>query len=390
MLYVSVGGYWSASLYKSTDGGLTWDEILTDAIDCFALDPVDPLTMYYSNYSDSGMKKTTDGGETWFSADDGLGWFSPSHAWVSSIVIDPSNHNIVYAGLLGVGGAPWGIPGGVYKTVNGGYSWEPMMEGLDIWDVREMVLDTSTSTLHAAIGQGGVWSYELNPSIKPGSITSIADVPDDQGKQVLLTWEASENDQVTSGRPVTQYGVWRKMDTQTQKNADGKQNGLMLEGSKELFTLTDWFAIGSTLALQDSVYHYVAPTLADSNMTGINYSTFMITAHTQIPSVWSASVPDSGYSVDNLSGVGIIEANLQSKATFSICPNPATDRIAIGLVGAGPGSVEMTVFDIQGRVVSEKSFTDETNLDVSSYKAGIYYVRITGHNLSETRKLVVK
>ncbi|MDX9907821.1 MAG: T9SS type A sorting domain-containing protein [Mariniphaga sp.] len=94
--------------------------------------------------------------------------------------------------------------------------------------------------------------------------------------------------------------------------------------------------------------------------------------------------------VRNQNNVGIIEENLQNKVNFSIFPNPAIDNIAISLNGSGSGLVEMTIFDIQGRVVSEKSFTVKTNMDVSNYKAGIYYVRITGHNLSETRKLVIK
>lgn len=296
-LYVSAGGAWSAALYKSTDGGETWTEILNSSIDCFALDPVDSLTIFYSSFDEAGMKKTIDGGQTWVSIDNGLGWFSPLHAWVSSIIIDPNNHNVVYAGLLGVGGSPWGIPGGVYKTINGGYSWEPMMEGLDIWDVRDLAFDNLSSTLYAAIGQGGIWSYTVSPTINSANIIDIVDIPDDQGKQVLIKWKASKNDNPDSNRPVTQYGIWRKMDSKHENNYSG---GLIFQNSKELFTLDDWCGIVSIMAVQDSVYYYIAPTIADSNSSGSNYSTYMITAHTQVPSVWSASVPDSAYSLDNI------------------------------------------------------------------------------------------
>ena len=107
-------------------------------------------------------------------------------------------------------------------------------------------------------------------------ILSITDVPDDQGRWVRITWAASFLDQPGSVYPITQYGVWRRIDE------------------------NDWDAVGTVPAIQDSIYNFVSPTLVDSNASGINYSVFIITAHTQDPTLYYISDPDSGYSVDNI------------------------------------------------------------------------------------------
>jgi hypothetical protein len=68
-----------------------------------------------------------------------------------------------------------------------------------------------------------------------------------------------------------------------------------------LATYNIWTFISSLPACQFDKYSIVAPTLFDSTETGIVWSTFLISAHTEDPKVWFASDPDSGYSVDNLS-----------------------------------------------------------------------------------------
>jgi hypothetical protein len=62
-----------------------------------------------------------------------------------------------------------------------------------------------------------------------------------------------------------------------------------------------WEIVGSAPGAQKDQYIAVAPTLADSTVEdGMAYAVYMITAHTTTPSVWYASAPDSGYSLDNL------------------------------------------------------------------------------------------
>ena len=120
IVYVAASGHeWTDNkergVYKSTDGGTTWEKMLyinerTGAID-LVMDPSDTHTLYAATwqrirlkwndprnepgYSESAIYKTTDDGETWAQITDGL----PEARYRGRIGIDVSrsNPNVVYA-----------------------------------------------------------------------------------------------------------------------------------------------------------------------------------------------------------------------------------------------------------------------------------------------------
>ncbi len=108
-------------------------------------------------------------------------------------------------------------------------------------------------------------------------ILSILDVPNDQGKKVVINWSRSAYDNVTAGT-ITQYSIWR-----------------LQNWAKE-----PWEHIGTIPAHQFLEYAFIAPTISDSTGSGIPYYTFLISAETSNIIVHFDSEPDSGYSVDNL------------------------------------------------------------------------------------------
>jgi hypothetical protein len=93
-------------LLKSIDGGATffplYDEFLGPG--SMVIDPNNPNLVY------AGGSKTTDGGATWIPLDGGF---------VFSLDIDPTDPNIFYSGALGV-----------EKTIDGGVTWEFVSEGM--------------------------------------------------------------------------------------------------------------------------------------------------------------------------------------------------------------------------------------------------------------------
>ena len=127
-------------------------------------------------------------------------------------------------------------------------------------------------------------------------ILSITDIPDDQGRWVRITWAAAFLDQPGSVYPITLYGIWRRIDEYDKGSQE--RNSLVITGIEDV--LEGWDAVGTVPAIQDSIYNFVSPTLVDSNASGINYSVFIVTAHTQNPELYYISDPDSGYSVDNI------------------------------------------------------------------------------------------
>lgn len=119
ILYVAAGGHeWTANaergVYKTTDGGSTWQKVLyindmTGAYD-LAMDPVNPDILYAStwqrirekwndprtkeSYSGSGIWKSTDAGKTWLQINQGLP--EPNRRGRIGIAVSASNPNVLY------------------------------------------------------------------------------------------------------------------------------------------------------------------------------------------------------------------------------------------------------------------------------------------------------
>ncbi|MCA1756363.1 MAG: hypothetical protein LC649_02765, partial [Bacteroidales bacterium] len=152
-LYVGAG---SGNLWKSVNNGTTWEPIFdnesTFAIGCVTIAPSDPKTIWVgtgevlmarSSYAGTGVFKSTDGGNSW----QNMGLNDSHH--VPRIVIDPENPDIVYAASLGrnYGHNP---ERGVFKTVDGGKSWEKVFYISEKVGIVELLMDPSDNkTLYA-------------------------------------------------------------------------------------------------------------------------------------------------------------------------------------------------------------------------------------------------
>ncbi len=84
--------------------------------------------------------------------------------------------------------------------------------------------------------------------------------------------------------------------------------------------------------------------------------------------------------------VGLFDKHA-ARDEFQIFPNPASNIITI--VSAENSRIE--VLDIQGQIIrSLNSKSSTSTLDVSRLPKGIYFVRVTGENISGTKKLVIR
>ncbi len=131
---------WGNGMYKSMDGGQTWQHIgLKDThhIGRVVVHPSDPNIVYVAALGhlwgpnhDRGVYKTSDGGATWTQSlyiDDDTG--------VSDIAMDPQSPNILYAAayerrrtVFGYNGG--GPKSGLYRTIDGGAHWTKLTKGL--------------------------------------------------------------------------------------------------------------------------------------------------------------------------------------------------------------------------------------------------------------------
>ncbi|MBX9785071.1 MAG: hypothetical protein K2X48_17430 [Chitinophagaceae bacterium] len=127
-------------VYKSTDGGKTWKNIgLTNTrhISDIAVHPSNADVVYVASQgtvhgpnNDRGVYKSTDGGVTWRKV-----LFVNDSTGVSSLSMDMNNPRILYAATWQHQRLPWKVVSGgngcaVYKSTDGGETWNKITEGL--------------------------------------------------------------------------------------------------------------------------------------------------------------------------------------------------------------------------------------------------------------------
>jgi len=118
----------AGAIYRSDDCGETW-RLLTngalpaDAIVCSL--SVSPDGSYLLAATDKGLFRSGDQGETWSQTQAGL-----PHANVRKVAIAPSDPGVAYCTLQTTArdGEPWN--GGVYRSDDGGLSWQARCKGL--------------------------------------------------------------------------------------------------------------------------------------------------------------------------------------------------------------------------------------------------------------------
>ena len=144
-------------IYKSLDGGKSWKKMglaATRHIHRIIIDPTDPNTVYagaigspWGEHPDRGLYKTTDGGETWNKI-----LFANNRTGVGDMVMDPSNPNKLIVALWEHKRDPWffksGGPGsGLHITYDGGKSWKKLTkeEGLPEGELGRIGLAIATN-----------------------------------------------------------------------------------------------------------------------------------------------------------------------------------------------------------------------------------------------------
>ncbi|MFN5494782.1 MAG: VPS10 domain-containing protein [Bacteroidota bacterium] len=180
------GGIW-----KSQDGGVKFNPVFDahcQSIGALAIDPQDPDNTYWAGTGETwtrnsvsvgdGMYKTTDGGKNWTKS--GL----EKTDRIAAIQIHPRNSSVVYVGALG---ALWGNSEdrGVYKTEDGGKTWNRILFVNNTTGCSELILDPGNpEVLYAAF-----WEFRRTAhSFQSGGNNSALYKSSDGGK----TWNKLE------------------------------------------------------------------------------------------------------------------------------------------------------------------------------------------------------
>ena len=159
-------------VYKSVDGGHSWKRMGLEAsehIGRIAIDPRDPDVVYvaaqgplWSAGGDRGLYKTTDGGRSWKRV-----LQVSEHTGVNDVVLDPRDPDVLFASAWQRRRHVWTFIGGgpesaLYRSTDGGDSWDKLAGGLPTGDVGRIGLcispadpDYVYAIIEAADDKGG-------------------------------------------------------------------------------------------------------------------------------------------------------------------------------------------------------------------------------------------
>ena len=146
-------------IYKSVDAGKTWTHLgLRDGqqIPAIAIDPRDPNRVFaavlghpYGPNEERGLFRSTDGGQTWQKV-----IYKNENTGASDVEIDPINPDVIYASMWEVREGPWednnevnGTGGGLFKSTDGGNTWTQITNGLPK-DLAQIYVAIAASDSH--------------------------------------------------------------------------------------------------------------------------------------------------------------------------------------------------------------------------------------------------
>ncbi|MEK9612700.1 MAG: hypothetical protein VW080_02090 [Flavobacteriaceae bacterium] len=155
----------SGGIWKSTSGGVRWTPIFEDqitaSIGAIAIQQSNPDVLWVGTGEGNprnslnggyGIYKSLDAGKTWIS----LGLKKTRH--IHRILIDPTDPNTVYVAAIG---SPWGAhpERGVFKTTDGGDSWEKILFVNNLTGAADLVMDPSNPNKLVA----ALWEHKRDP-----------------------------------------------------------------------------------------------------------------------------------------------------------------------------------------------------------------------------------
>ena len=153
---IAPDGSFGGTLYRSSDGGDTWSEVLAlRGISVFDIEFAPTGTAYIG--TQASVRRSTDGGLTWMLLNLGIGL----NDQVFDVALDPSNQSTLWAGIADAAGAQ---PINVMRSTDSGATWSnrtpPLAQPISC---RGIAVDPNDSNTVIAVfggdfGGGQVWT----------------------------------------------------------------------------------------------------------------------------------------------------------------------------------------------------------------------------------------
>ena len=147
-------------LFQSTDRGKDWsivDGLPDGSVVSVEISPDDP-TILFASIDPLGLYRSKDGGLSWQHMESGL---EPNGSH-RDLIFDPTNPSILYLADLS---------SGVYQSLDGGSTWSKINQGLTMRAVTNLSISSDGQHLYASTNGEGVFRLDLNGTLSQGATT---------------------------------------------------------------------------------------------------------------------------------------------------------------------------------------------------------------------------
>lgn len=215
----------SGGIWKTTDGGTSWaplaDFMTNLAVSSMVIDPTNPNVLYagtgegYFNGDSirgAGVFKTTDGGTTWNQLPQTAA--SPNWYYVDRLAISPADNQVILAATRS----------GIWRSADGGTTWSRRLTSSFMFDVN---FDPTDASKAIASGDNGAVRYSTDGGLTWNSATGIS------GSRIEVAFARST--------PNIVYASVENGQGQVYKSTDGGQSYAIVNGNSLHLQDQGWY-----------------------------------------------------------------------------------------------------------------------------------------------------
>jgi len=357
------------SIYKSTNEGENWDEILSGGSSNFLSIACDSLTNVYAGNVSNGLMKSSNGGQNWTNVP--VSVFN-NHS-VESVACGRNGY--VYVGC---------ITGGVFRSTDYGATFP--VNVINTLTIVTLAVDRfNPDIIYAGASSGSPPNYGFYRSTDGGLTFSTNLNP-------FNIWGVAEKSNgdlytITTSSPYpfhksTNGGLNWSM----QCTIGGAMRGLCMDLTENFYTSGN-----------GGVFKSTNNGMSFSNFNFTYTSNQIISFQNKILAAASGTSNGGVYIyTDSLVSVKEIQNTFPERYTlFQNYPNPFNPETIIGYNLAGKSRVTLIIYDIQGRQVSVLADLIQTAgyhkevWNASGFPSGVYYYNLNAGSYSETKKMVL-
>jgi photosystem II stability/assembly factor-like uncharacterized protein len=320
-----------ASFFNATSGIASGDRKNWDTPVVF--DPADPQTLYYGA---NRLYKSTNAAGNWTSVSPDLsnGPYPGNldFGTIISIDVSPLDSDIIYVGT---------DDGNVWVTQNGGTDWTPISDSLpDRWVTKVLASRDQLNGVYVTFS-----GYRYG---------------EDEGHVYKSNNAGSSWIDISGILP------------------DIPVNDIVEDANNNLYVGTDAGVFAT--ATEGAVWEVVGGNLPAVIVTDMHI-------HEPSETLYSGTYGRSAYKID-ISDIVLGTKNITEGAGMSVYPNPADNIVMIEMTDTSTDCI-LTLMDIHGRLLQNKTFRGSTRIEVTEIPAGLYFIRVKSGKYEVTKKLIV-